>query len=84
MDPLSHLPPELILEVIAHLPLAALPALRRASKGWNGLIAANEDCILKDVAQNELRVGPPCERPDARHADWKAVCECLLRNCCFR
>lgn len=78
MDPLAHLPPELILEVIAHVPLRSLPALRCASREWNALIGAHEDVIFRHVAQEELRVHAPCERPDKRHRDWKAVCESFI------
>lgn len=78
MDPLARLPPELILEVIAHVPLRSLPALRRASREWNALIGAHEDVIFRHVAEEELRVQAPCEKPDTKHRDWKAVCEPVL------
>ncbi|GHJ89015.1 hypothetical protein NliqN6_5417 [Naganishia liquefaciens] len=78
MDPLTRLPPELILEVIAHVPLRSLPALRRTSSGWNALIGTHGDVIFRHVAERELRVQAPCQKPDARHNDWKAVCQCAV------
>lgn len=74
MDPLTHLPTELILEIIAHLPLCSIPALRRASKGWNELVEENEDSVFRGFAPKEGR----CKNVDEKHEDWKAVCQSSL------
>jgi hypothetical protein len=73
MDPLAILPPELTLEIISHLPLSSVPALRRTSREWNELFKENEEGVFRRLAEGmEGRCRGKCV-----NCGWKAVCECL-------
>lgn len=70
MNPLTIPPTELTLEVISHLPLSSIPALRRTSREWNELIKGNEEGVFRRFAEEmEERCGE-CVR-----YGWKVVCE---------
>jgi hypothetical protein len=71
MDPLTILPPELVLEIVSHLPLTSIPALRRTSREWHELIKGNEEGVFRGMAKGlEGRCRDKCVR-----YGWKSVCE---------
>lgn len=71
MDPLLVLPPELVLEIITHLPLSSVPALRRTSREWSELIKENEEGVFRRMAQG---LEGRCEGKCMRYG-WKTVCK---------
>ncbi|KAI5449261.1 hypothetical protein NCC49_005177 [Naganishia albida] len=76
MDPLLVLPPELVLEIITHLPLSSVPALRRTSREWSELIKENEEGVFRRMAQGlEGRCKGKCMR-----YGWKTVCQCAVQH----
>ena len=87
---LEALPLELLLRVLAYLPLQYLRSLRLTSRAWNAFFLANESSIYHQAALLHNFADSMRTLPEAKEAhpldflqdvpDWYQYCECLIRD----
>ena len=91
MPTLQDLPAELLLRVLAFLPVQALRSLRLASRAWNVFFFENESTIYHHAAVlhrfiDSIDTLLPEAKAARKHLtflqdvpDWYHYCECIVR-----
>ncbi|KDQ20336.1 hypothetical protein BOTBODRAFT_27758 [Botryobasidium botryosum FD-172 SS1] len=81
---LSTLPPEVILQILSHLPVYSLPLLRALSSSWKDFLDLHESTIYRSAAFLHAIASPGSSLEDSKGThvlpwlddvnDWKSFC----------
>jgi hypothetical protein len=74
-DLVDRLAPEILCNVIGYLDFEDCMNIRLLSRAWSRFMESHESYIMKRVAQEQLKVAPPCQSPNQVHATWTDICK---------
>ena len=66
---IDHLPPEIVLQILSHLPLSSLRSMQLVSKSMDALFQLHESAIFREAAKVHM-----FDRCDDAVEDWKGHC----------
>jgi hypothetical protein len=74
-DLVDRLAPEILCNIIGYLDFEDCMNIRLLSRAWSRFMESHESYIMKRVAQEQLKVAPPCQSPNQVHATWTDICK---------